>query len=78
MFYFCHFTYILNPYFELLKNSIGKTTYITTFTIGVMEDNNLGYDHFGGFSIKFEKDGGFDIFLCKDFSNHDISSLKTG
>ncbi|MEZ0324067.1 MAG: FIST N-terminal domain-containing protein [Hydrogenothermaceae bacterium] len=70
------YIYSHRVFFQLLKDTLKNTFYISLSSIGVMEGKKIGYDYFGGFAIKFEKSGSFEIYTVKDFSALDINYLK--
>ncbi|MEJ5172550.1 MAG: FIST N-terminal domain-containing protein [Hydrogenothermaceae bacterium] len=70
------YIYSHRVFLELLKNTLGDTTYISLSSVAVMEGKRIGYDHFGGFAIKFERKGSFEIHTVENFSTMDIDYLK--
>lgn len=68
--------YLDREFFSSLSKTLSNSEYITLSAVGVMKDDEIGYNHFGGFSLKFEKDGFHEVLFIEDFSKVDLERLE--
>lgn len=67
--------YLDSDSIEKIYNHIYPIRFITLSAVGVMESDKLGYDCFGGFGVKFERGGSFEILKIESFSDKNIDKV---